>query len=62
MGENVFRQYAREAMEMSHAATTKAEERLYAGLACTWALAALLEERRGRPRGPRMELADLPVH
>lgn len=44
MTESLFRQYAREAMELS-AQVQRGEQDIYASLAYTWALAALIEEK-----------------
>jgi hypothetical protein len=42
---SIFRQYAREAMESEAAAKDTAEKAAFAGLACTWLMAAVIEER-----------------
>jgi hypothetical protein len=42
---SIFRQYAREAMESEAGATDQVEKAAFAGLACTWMLAAVIEER-----------------
>ena len=42
---DLFRQYAKEAMQESSKTTSKSEERTLADVACTWAQAALMSER-----------------
>jgi hypothetical protein len=42
---DLFRRYAKEAMDGSSKATSENEKRSLADLACTWAQAALMSER-----------------
>jgi hypothetical protein len=47
---DLFRQYAREAVRSSCKTTSKHERQAQMGLACTWALAAVVSERVFGPR------------
>ncbi len=46
---DLFRQYASEAVRSSCKVTSKHEKQALMGLACTWALAALMSERASGP-------------
>jgi hypothetical protein len=57
MAENLFRQYAREAMDFLDAATSPAEQAAVAGIICIFAFASLVEERKKLERTAGIEPA-----